>query len=166
LPNDKLSADEIRQLYERFGPSLVVYARGFLPDVASGEDVVHAVFQRLLRGDVDRPEKPIGYLYRAVRNASLNSRRSGLREAPLEESCFVHANGDRESALALQHALSELPEEQREIVVMRIWSGLTLQEAAEVSGIPPNTAASRYRYALEKLREKLQPHRAKESQTT
>lgn len=59
----------------------------------------------------------------------------------------------------LQKALGELPEEQREVVVMRIWSGMTLEEIAAAAGAPLNTIASRYRYALGKLREKLQPYR-------
>jgi RNA polymerase sigma-70 factor, ECF subfamily len=58
----------------------------------------------------------------------------------------------------LQAALLELPEEQREVVVLRIWSGMTLAEVADLSGVSLNTAASRYRYALEKLRERLKPH--------
>jgi RNA polymerase sigma-70 factor, ECF subfamily len=54
--------------------------------------------------------------------------------------------------------LSELPDEQREAVIMRIWSGLTLEEVAMATGVPLNTAASRYRYAREKLRERLKPY--------
>jgi len=57
--------------------------------------------------------------------------------------------------VALQEALGELPDEQREAVIMRIWSGMTLQEIATATAVPLNTAASRYRYALEKLRTRL-----------
>jgi RNA polymerase sigma-70 factor (ECF subfamily) len=53
----------------------------------------------------------------------------------------------------LQSALRTLPGEQREVVVLRIWGQLTYEEAAAVIGISPNTAASRYRYGIEKLRE-------------
>ncbi len=102
-------------------------------------------------------EAPAAYLYRAVKNAALNQHRDLSREAPLpdHEAWFVHRGGDRESALALQNALAELPAEQREAVVMRIWSGMTLGEVAEATGVPLNTVASRYRYALEKLRARL-----------
>ena len=62
-----------------------------------------------------------------------------------------------EAALALQTALAALPEEQREVVVMRIWSGMTLEEISTATDAPLNTVASRYRYALEKLRERLKP---------
>jgi RNA polymerase sigma-70 factor (ECF subfamily) len=62
-------------------------------------------------------------------------------------------NGSTETAMALQSALRTLPDEQREVVVLKIWGQLTYEEAAAVIGISPNTAASRYRYGIEKLRE-------------
>jgi len=151
----------VRRLYDQHGPALVAYASTFVTDGAAAEDVVHQVFLRLLSEEVAMPDVPVAYVYRAVRNAALNARRSGWRNAPLDpENCvFEHRGGDREAALGLQKALSDLPEEQREAVVMRMWSGLTLEEVAALSGVSLNTAASRYRYALEKLREKLQPYR-------
>jgi RNA polymerase sigma-70 factor (ECF subfamily) len=77
----------------------------------------------------------------------------------LRSNLFEHRGGNPEAALALEIALAELPEEQREAVVMRVWSGMTLEEVAVATDAPLNTAASRYRYALEKLREKLKPFR-------
>ena len=52
--------------------------------------------------------------------------------------------------------MRELPAEQREVVVMKVWGEMTLEEMAQVLEIPVNTVASRYRYALGKLRELLQ----------
>jgi RNA polymerase sigma-70 factor, ECF subfamily len=43
---------------------------------------------------------------------------------------------------------------------MRIWSGLTLEEVSVITSVPLNTVASRYRYALEKLRERLKPRQS------
>ena len=160
MDGDKLSAEEVRRLYDQHGPALVAYARGFLPDAAAAEDVVHQVFLRLLSAELTMPDAPVAYVYRAVRNAALNARRNGLRLVELDpqSSIFRHRGGNREAALALERALAELPEEQREVVVMRVWSGLTLEEIAAATTTPLNTAASRYRYALEKLREKLRPY--------
>jgi RNA polymerase sigma-70 factor (ECF subfamily) len=139
----------------------MAYACSFVTDAASAEDVVHQVFLRLLSAEIEMPDVPVAYVYRAVRNAALNARRNGQRDAPLDSnsSIFERRDGNREAALALQRALAELPEEQREVVVMRVWSGMTLEEVAAASGAPLNTVASRYRYALEKLREKLRPYR-------
>ena len=62
-----------------------------------------------------------------------------------------------EASLTLQSALAELPDEQREIMILRVWGQMTFEEAAATLDISPNTAASRYRYALAKLKERFQP---------
>jgi RNA polymerase sigma-70 factor (ECF subfamily) len=110
------------------------------------------------------PDDPRAYLFRAVRNRTLNTRRAASREIELDPDAawFTAPDGNQENAIAVQAALSELPDDQREIVVMRIWGGLTLQEAAGVLEISPNTVASRYRYGLEKLRRRLQPTKVEE----
>jgi RNA polymerase sigma-70 factor (ECF subfamily) len=161
LGDKKLSVAEVRHLYDQHGPALVAYARSFVTDAVAAEDVVHQVFLRLLSTEIEMPDVPVAYVYRAVRNAALNARRNGQRGAPLDPqlSVFKHRSGNLEAALTLEKALGELPEEQREVVVMRIWSGLTLEEAAAATGAPLHTVASRYRYALDKLREKLRPYR-------
>lgn len=163
MPEQKLSPEMVRRLYDRHGPALVVYARPYVPDSAVAEDVVHQVFLKLLVAEIRVPDSPVAYLYRAVRNAALNASRNGRRNVAIdaEKPVFAHRGGDQDAALALDRALGELPEEQREIVILRVWSGLTLEEAAVSVGVPLNTAASRYRYALEKLREKLRaPNKA------
>ena len=150
----------MRRLYDQHGAALVAYARGFVPDAAAAEDVVHHVFLRLLTAELTKPDAPVAYVYRAVRNAALNARRSGLKlkEFDPQSSIFQRSGGNQEAALALEKALAELPEEQREVVVMRMWSGLTLEEIGAAVDVPLNTVASRYRYALEKLRLKLRPY--------
>ena len=55
----------------------------------------------------------------------------------------------------LERAVKALPPHLREVVVLKTWSALTFQEISETLGVPLNTAASRYRYALERLRETL-----------
>jgi len=160
LEPKKLTGDDVRLLYDRHGPALLAYACSFVADAAIAEDVVHQVFVRLLQGEMVMPSVPVAYLYRSVRNAALNAGRNGFRNVPLDQatSWFTHRGGDHEAALALQTALSELPEEQREVVTMRIWSGMTLEEIAAAVGVSLNTIASRYRYALQKLRERLKPY--------
>lgn len=57
----------------------------------------------------------------------------------------------------LSRALGELPAEQRAVVHLKLWGGLTFEAIAETLDIPPNTAASRFRYGIEKLRDLLRP---------
>ena len=72
---------------------------------------------------------------------------------------FVPADDLDERAFrkALSAALGELPADQRAVVHLKLWEGLTFEQIAELLGIPLNTAASRYRYGLDKLRERLRP---------
>ena len=57
----------------------------------------------------------------------------------------------------LIEAMEELPPEQRAVVHLKLWEGLTFERIAQVLEVPPNTAASRYRYGVDKLRARLRP---------
>ena len=150
--------DEVQRLYEVHGRALLAYACAFLHDPSEAEDVLHQVFLQLLR-DGSTEISSAGYLFRAVRNRVLNHLRGRSREVALDGALESHEkwlespSGSPEIALALQSALSTLPEEQREVIVLRVWGQLTFDEVAAVVGISPNTAASRYRYGLAKLSE-------------
>jgi len=146
--------NEVRQLYEQHGRALLAYACAFLHDPAEAEDVLHQVFLQLLRDGATQISSP-GYLFRAVRNHVLNQIRDRSREVALDSEAqwLESPSGSTETALALQSALRTLPEEQREVIVLRVWGQMTFDEVAGVVGISPNTAASRYRYGLAKLNE-------------
>ena len=153
------SRADIERLYEQHGRVLLAYACSFVRSVAEGEDIVHQVFTRLLRGDIAITGLPLPYLCRAVRNTALNQRRAWQRETALDDEVrWLEAPaGLEESALAIERSMVLLPVEQREIVVLHVWGGLTFAEIADALGISANTAASRYRYALGKLRDVLKP---------
>jgi RNA polymerase sigma-70 factor, ECF subfamily len=154
-----LDRDQIRRLYEQHARVLLAYGVTLLRDRAAAEDVLHQVFTKLLQGHVGINGTAVPYLYRAVRNAALNHKRNHSREVPLEpETAWLESPpGLEATGLALQAALDDLPEEQQAVVVLRVWGQMTFDEAAAALDISPNTAASRYRYALAKLRDKLVP---------
>jgi RNA polymerase sigma-70 factor (ECF subfamily) len=157
LPTTKLTRESVQSLYEKHGAALAAYACCCGLDFASAEDMVQQIFLKLVRGEAMPSESPLAYVYRAVRNASLNLLRGSGREVELsqEDPWLTHPTADPAEVLAVHSALRELPPEQREAVVLRVWSGLTLQEIADATETSLNTAASRYRYGLEKLRERL-----------
>ena len=150
---------QVHQFYDEHGPGLLAYASSFLGNRTEGEDIVHQIFLKLLGEGVSINGDPKAYLYRAVRNTCLNYRRAAAQHMEVRpEEAWLEAPPRRENeALTLQAALNEIPSEQREIIVLRIWSGMTLHEASALLAIPLNTAASRYRYGLAKLRERLNP---------
>jgi RNA polymerase sigma-70 factor, ECF subfamily len=156
LDAKKRTAEEVKAWYEKHGAALAAFACSYGLDFASAEDVVQHVFLNLLRGSAEL-RSPVAYFYGAVRNGAINFHRTRHRETALPEGdeWLVSHGKSREEILAVQQALQRLPEEQREVVFLRIWSGLTLQEIAEAMETPLNTVASRFRYALDKLRERL-----------
>ena len=156
MPPPKLTDAEIQALYQGHGSALAAYACCCGLDFALAEDVVQQIFLKLLRTVAPAPQFPLAYAYRAVRNASMNLLRNRHRESalPEDETWLVHTSSTShlEDVFALQRVLRELPPEQRETVFLHVWSGMTLQEVANATDTPLNTVASRYRYALEKLR--------------
>ena len=92
-------------------------------------------------------------------------RRRDQREvtaARSEISAFEPTIERAERQASVEAALGQLPGDQREVVVMKIWGGLTFAQIAEALGVPLNTAASRYRYALQRLEAELSEEKARE----
>lgn len=153
--------------YEQYGPALVAYLCPVLGDRGSAEDVLHQVFLKLLKGNVEVPNDSVkAYLFRAVRNTALNLAQQNSRNRSLDPNMKETANTGQQWFEApaelgywstkLESAIRGLPAEQGEILVMRVWGEMTFDEISAVLGISINTVASRYRYAIGKLRESLQ----------
>ena len=77
-----------------------------------------------------------------------------------ESAHFTVALEDEERRKQIEKALSNLPVEQAEIVTLKIWSELTFAQISKVIGTPLGTVASRYRYALNHLRQTLRESEA------
>ena len=156
-PRRDASGDRLADLYDRFAGMLFRHAAMILADRAAAADVVQTVFLRLAKAGSGGDVEYLAYLRRAVRNecySVLRARRRDIVSAVdgrlLER---VEAADDRPAErLALEQALQQLPAEQREVVHLKVWEGMTFQEIADLTGEPLNTAASRYRYATERLR--------------
>jgi RNA polymerase sigma-70 factor (ECF subfamily) len=152
-------SDRAEQLYRDHGRVLLAYATSLVVHVSLAEDIVQQVFLKLLKGTVAVPIPERPYLLRAVRNTALNHRRDRMREVALENGGhWLEAPPGRGlEAMAIEAAMRELPTEQREVVVLRVWAGMTYEEIGEVMGCSLNTAASRFRYAKERLRATMVP---------
>lgn len=148
----KLTYEDVQDLYREHGPALLAYGTNMLGNRAAAEDVLHQVFLKLLAME-QLPAEPRPYLFKAVRNRALNAMRSSARLSSLEaQEWLVKPHGMVEAGLEIERVMRELPAEQREVVVLRIWGEMTLAEVALVLEIPENTVSSRYRYALNRLR--------------
>lgn len=153
-PDDARSL--VGRLYDTYGASLFRYAVLLLADAAAAEDVVHEVFATILR-QPPRLDNEAHYLRRAVRNECYSHlRRLRKHGEAVDERALIEPvveGTSREERIALEHAIRELPPEQREVVSLHVFEGLTFQEIATSLDVSINTAAARYRYALAKLRQ-------------
>jgi len=146
----------IADLYDRFAASLFRTAYAMLGSAADAGDAVHDVFLAVARARASWPAVTDwrAYLFTALRRAA--ARRAARRAPkPLPDHLAARpAASERDDALEL--ALARLPPEQREVIALKIDGGLSFAELAAVVGCNPNTAGSRYRYALAKLRAELE----------
>ena len=145
----------IEMLYRRHSAALVLFAAAIAGDRARAQDAVHQVFAKLVAQGIGHATDAKAYLFASVRNAILNDAKTRRREVALDAGVAWFEPPDRDYAaeLRLRQALAALDASQREVTVLHIWGELTFAEIGEVLGISPNTAASRYRYALTRLRE-------------
>jgi len=147
--------DAFAEAYDRFAPSLYAAACGLLRSPADAEDAVADVWAALARGRqrLANVRNLRAYLFTALRHAAARRRHDRPREASLDDVLEPATPAPAARDDRLERALRSLPPEQREAVVLKIDGGLTFAELGEALGVSPNTAASRYRYALEKLRD-------------
>jgi RNA polymerase sigma-70 factor (ECF subfamily) len=155
--------DALRRIYEKYKPELLSVAKALLNDTAAVEDVLHDVFVRFasqagrfrLKGSLK------GYLAICVANRARNVNRMGRQNG--REILFANATASSGRAEPSQAAdcleqrrivtcaLAQLPQEQRQVVVLHVLSSLRFREIAQQTGESVNTIQSRYRYGLAKL---------------
>ena len=150
--------ERVLGLYDRYGASLYRYGLMLLADPAAAEDAVQQVFTSVLRsGASERLTADERYLRRAIRNECYSMlRQRRIRPIQLEPQALLEqvasADSSPDERMAVERGIRSLTSEQREVVHLHVFDGLTFREIAEASGASINTVAARYRYALAKLR--------------
>lgn len=159
---------DLASLYDAHAGPVFAFALNLTRSEADARDVLQEVFVRVAKhsGDLSQIREPRGFLLWLAHNQIVDvSRRREARSRRDEAfqadvlNVFATTNDPDETAFRLQlaAALGELPADQRAVVHLKLWEGLTFEQIAETLGIPANTAASRYRYGLDKLRTRLRP---------
>ncbi len=161
-------ASDLERLYDEHAQALFAFLLNLTRNEDDTREVLQDIFVKLAR----QPDllaaacDPRAFLLGLAHNAAIDRmRRRSTRGAyherfGAEQSSPFASTADPDEAVfraELASALGELPLEQRAVVHLKLWEGLTFSEIASALDIPPNTAASRYRYGLDKLRELLRP---------
>lgn len=158
-------AEAFGELYDRFGLRLYRAAWGMLGHAEDAEDAVQDVFTAVARSHrrLAEVDDLTAYLFAALRRAAgrvavRRARQPAGGEETVREAAetWDRPQGSCPYSDRLELALRALPTEQREVVTMKIDGQLTFAQIAQITKTSVNTAASRYRYALEKLRSSLE----------
>jgi RNA polymerase sigma-70 factor (ECF subfamily) len=155
-----IDAELLGRLLDRHGPALALYAAQW---AESPEDCVQEAFVELARQRTV-PGHVVGWLYRVVKNRALNAARKARRRREREAKSVAGrividrhpATFDRGDAAAVVEALDHMTDGDRELIVMRIWGGLTFEEIAAAQSVAVSSAHRQYGRALEKLRHLLE----------
>lgn len=161
-----MSRTELARLYDAHAAALFRFVMALTGAEADTRDVLQEIFLRLAKRPPEEVLRdPAAWLHRAARNlVTDHARRRTVRQRALERMASETGNGstaysetDAEglSPVVAAQALASLPGEQRAVVHLKIWEEMTFARIAEVLEISPNTAASRYRYAMQNLRASL-----------
>jgi RNA polymerase sigma-70 factor (ECF subfamily) len=155
--------EEWRVCFSQLAPGLLLFARQWVRSPADAEDVVQEAFVRFWRRNHSIGNRAL--LYATVRSIALDFLRRDNRRARRESNASSEMGGcvqprfaiEEESEQLLAAAVDGLPDEQREVLVLKLWNELTFAEIGSALGISQNTAASRYRYALGALKKSFIP---------
>jgi RNA polymerase sigma-70 factor, ECF subfamily len=155
------SPEQVGEWFETEAGPMVLYARQWL-DAGQAEDVVQEAFLRLMQ-QTQRPDHVKAWLYRAVRNLALNRLRSMGRQRRREEQVadatpawFESDPGVGMDARQAEATLRMLPAEERELITLRIWGGLPLDQIASILGWSTATVFRRYRDVLQRIRTEME----------
>lgn len=152
------------EIYQAYKHSLVTLAASLLYDKSQAEDAVQDVFVGFIKlaSKFRLTGSLKGYLSTCVANNARNRNKAARSQQKSDMApspgIMSYLNGPEERAMLgdemthLKQILSRLPDEQREALMLHLYSGLTFRAVAKHQDVSINTALSRYHYGLNKLR--------------
>jgi RNA polymerase sigma-70 factor (ECF subfamily) len=153
-----MGPEQLSWLIDQHAAALELYATQWCscPEDAVQEALID------LAGCERPPEDPVAWLYRAVRWRAINAGRAGRRRRQHEAraaldrpTVLVPPTGETLDAKQVATAVDSLPDEEREVVVARLWGQLSFRQIGQLTGTSESTAHRRYRSALLRLRERV-----------
>lgn len=156
----------LEEILNSLGDKLFNYLTLKLSSPLDAEDVLQEVFCRLVRYRVRFRfiRNPSAYVFRVTRNEAIRflkkRKKNPEKYHPVEELSRVIQDNlaglENETLNRVSEALALIPEDQQEVIILKFFEELTFKEIASVCGVSTNTAASRFRYGMHKLRKLLE----------
>jgi RNA polymerase sigma factor (sigma-70 family) len=160
---ERIGPDILGRLFDEHAGALLLFARQWCD---APEDIVQDAFTALARQKTV-PERVVPWLYRVVRNGAISASRQSRRRKRREERAagletapgdpWFAATDDRIDAELASRLLADLDGETREIIVGRLWGGLTFDEIARLQKCSLSTAHRPYQAGLARLQARLEP---------
>ncbi len=152
----------LEELYDRFGEEMYGFLALRLDTPQDAEDVLQETFFRLARYRVrwSLIRSPRAFIFRVLRNESHRFLSRALRRSEeearrsrqmIQAAAVIDPPSPDPASGKLRAALAALPGEQREVIILKVFEDFSFKEIGRICGLSLNTAASRYRYGLQKL---------------
>ena len=158
---NQLNGENWRDWFDQWGDRFLLFARQQTASYQEAEDILQEAMVHIWTKRDRFPKIGAGLVFTQIRRKAIDHARSRNRRRHREES-FAAENDPPyfeqttdDTPEVLQKALEQLPREQREVLVLKIWAEQTFESIGQTLDISPNTAASRYRYGLDQMRQLL-----------
>lgn len=158
--------ENLSEIYGQYKQGFFSLALSILKDTAEAEDAVHDAFMKLIKKDIHIKGDPVSYVFSTVRNAALDRFRKRKRIVNVPDFIFEDETSmeagpgssmlERERNFIIRKEIEKLDEPQREVVIMKLFSGLTFEQIAEIRNEPLSTVSSRYARTLKSLKYKME----------
>ena len=162
-----MNQSRFEALHDRWAEALFRFALGLAGHEDIAKDIVQETFIKVAKDKnfSKKAQDERAYLFKMIRNALIDrgrrdnswKKRGERWGSDLGLVATPDDPDEGEFVKWLEKALAGLPEEQRSVAILHLWEGMTFAEIGTVCEISSNTAASRYRYALDKMRDQLRP---------
>lgn len=168
-PSDKPQTPLWREVLEEHGSRFQMYARQQARNDADAQDILQEALVKAWRASGAAERLEVGFVYTYIRRVAIDwgrsqSRRVNREQRSIKDSIwseptptvwFERTLETDERHRQVETAMQDLPAEQQEVLVLKIWGGLTFDAIARTLEASPNTVASRYRYGLQNLKRTL-----------
>jgi RNA polymerase sigma factor (sigma-70 family) len=157
------STEALGRIYEKYKTDMLVLAMALLNDTSDAEDTMHDVFLSFVQtiGKFRLTGSLKSYLLICLANRARNVNKAKHRRGVEPDQAEPVSSGSdnplrtimcNEQLQQLSCAMAQLPYDQREVIMLHFQAGMTLRTIGKSLDISANTAKSRYRYGIEKLR--------------